>query len=98
MRWRGVIGGRVVEAVSRVRLRNPQESFLTCAPHRLRDSHVGRDRHWIDLRLKARGAPLTPEEVRQIEALAQAGESRPVRASVAPVRVPQDAGQIGLGL
>ena len=98
MRWRGVIGGRVVEAVSRVRLRNPQESFLTCAPHRLRDSHVGREGHWIDLRLKTRGAPLTAEEVNQIEALAQAGECRPVRASVAPARVQQHAGQLGLWL
>lgn len=98
MRWRGVVGGRVVFAVSRVRLRNPQESFLTCAPHRLRDSHVGRDGHWIDLRLKARGAPLTPEDVCQIEALAQAGETRPVRLSVLPARVREDASQLGLGL
>lgn len=98
MRWRDVIRGRVVLAISRVRLRNPQESFLTCAPHRLRDSHVGREGHWIDLRLRARGAPLTPEEVRQIEALAQAGETRPVRASALPGRVQEDASQLGLGL
>ena len=47
----GLVGGRPVKLVSRVRLRDPSESFRTNAAHRLRDSKVGDAGHWVNLRV-----------------------------------------------
>lgn len=71
----GDLGSGPILLVSRVRLRNPQESFLTSSDHRQRDSHVGRSGHWVDLRVVGRCSNADPAA---IERLARAADPRPV--------------------
>jgi hypothetical protein len=60
---------------SRVRLIEPNESFYTCSAHRLRDSHVGRQGHWVDLRVTGECSDV---EIALITRLAQEADTRPV--------------------
>jgi hypothetical protein len=72
----GNLGSGIVFLVSRVRLIEPNESFYTSAPHRLRDSYVGRSGHWMDLEV---GGECSDAELEKIRELAQAADARPVR-------------------
>ena len=49
--FRGHYRGRAITLISRVRLRDPNESFMTSSAHRLRDSHVGSGGHWVDMKI-----------------------------------------------
>lgn len=75
--WSGVLGGRPVHFTTVPRLVNALESFLTPSNMRLRDSHVGRSGHFIDLCVSV---PVTDAELRTLERLAQSVDDRPVRA------------------
>jgi hypothetical protein len=61
---------------SRVRLIEPLESFCTSSAHRLRDSHVGRFGHWIDIIVTG---DCSDEDLALIERLAQAADTRLVK-------------------
>lgn len=75
----GVVGGREILLVSRIRLNNPQEGFLTCSSHRISgDSHVGREGHWVDLRVET---PVSDDELDFILLLARSTDTRHVRVS-----------------
>jgi hypothetical protein len=74
--FRGRPFGRWLSAVSRVRLRDPRESYMTNAAHRIRDSKVGGAGYWVDLRV---AGDVTDDELAEIRALAQAEDARPVR-------------------
>lgn len=65
----------VLFLTSRVRLIDPHESFYTSSNHRLRDSHVGRAGHRVDIRVRG---PCSDAELALIERLAQAADNRPV--------------------
>ncbi|GGE01804.1 hypothetical protein GCM10011390_20810 [Aureimonas endophytica] len=58
------------------RLKEPNESFYTSSNHRLRDSHVGRSGHWVDIEVFGKA---NDEELATIERLAQLADTRPVR-------------------
>jgi hypothetical protein len=58
-----------------VRLNDPHESYYTSSSHRLRDSHVGRAGHWIDLEVRG---DCSDTELELIRRLAQDADSRPV--------------------
>lgn len=60
---------------SRVRLIEPKESFYTSSNYRLRDSHVGRSGHWVDIAVLG---PCSDAELALIQRLAQAADTRPV--------------------
>lgn len=45
----GNLGSGMLFLHSRVRVIDPNESFYTCSNHRLRDSHVGRAGHWVEI-------------------------------------------------
>jgi hypothetical protein len=83
--WTGDLGSDPLILISRVRLNNPLEHFLTCASHRLRDSHVGRDGYWIDIRVSGR---CSDADLIRIQQLAQEGETRLVvaRRAIRPKR------------
>jgi hypothetical protein len=49
----GNLGAGVLFLTSRVRLIEPKESFYTSSNHRLRDSHVGRSGHWVEIIVRA---------------------------------------------
>lgn len=72
----GNLGSGILFLVSRVRLIEPNESFYTSAPHRLRDSHVGRSGHWVDMEVQG---DCSDAELSLIQRLAEAADSRPVR-------------------
>ncbi|WGF91002.1 hypothetical protein [Marinivivus vitaminiproducens] len=72
----GNLGTGILFLRSRVRLSDPRESFLTSSNHRLRDSHVGRAGHWVDIVV---AGACDDAQLAQIEALAQAADTRPVR-------------------
>ena len=71
----GNLGAGIVFLTSRVRLVEPHESFYTSSNHRLRDSHVGRAGHWVDLEVRG---PCSDADLALIERLAQAADTRPV--------------------
>lgn len=58
-----------------MRLNDPHESYYTSAGHRLRDSHVGRAGHWIDLEVRG---DCSDAELDLIGRLAQDADTRPV--------------------
>ena len=92
--WRGELGHQVIDCISRVRLVNPMESFLTSSNHRLRDSHVGRAGHWVDMRVTS---DVDDDTLAWIQRLAQATDDRPVfvtRGKHGPAR-PYDEGKSG---
>lgn len=71
----GNFGAGILFLTSRVRLIDPNESFYTCSNHRLRDSHVGRSGHWLEIIVRG---DCTDDELALIECLARAADSRPV--------------------
>lgn len=74
----GNLGSGMLILQSRVRLIEPNESFYTCSAHRLRDSHVGRQGHWVDIRVQGE---CTDEDLALITRLAQEADTRPVVVS-----------------
>lgn len=72
----GNIGSGFLILVSQVRLNEPNESFYTSSNHRLRDSHVGRSGHWVDIEVFGRASD---EDLATIERLAQMADTRNVR-------------------
>ena len=79
----GNLGSSFLILVSRVRLIDPNESFYTSSNHRLRDSHVGRAGHWVDIEVRA-GCSVS--ELALIERLARAADTRPVVVRRPPPR------------
>ena len=79
----GNLGSSFLILVSRVRLIDPNESFYTSSNHRLRDSHVGRAGHWVDIEVRG---DCSVAQIALIERLARAADARPVvvRRSVPP--------------
>ncbi|MBB4000898.1 hypothetical protein [Aureimonas pseudogalii] len=75
----GNIGSGFLILHSMVRLVEPNESFYTSSNHRLRDSHVGRSGHWVDLEVFGK---VSDEDLARIERLAQMADTRPVIARV----------------
>lgn len=73
--WCGNLGAGPVILTSRVRLNEPMESFITCSNHRLRDSHVGRCGHWIDIVVRG---DCSDQDLAVIRRLAQAADTRRV--------------------
>jgi hypothetical protein len=71
----GNLGSGIIFLTSRVRLIDPNESFYTSSNHRLRDSHVGRAGHWVDIAVRGECSDV---DVATIERLAQAADTRPV--------------------
>ncbi|GAA4134685.1 hypothetical protein GCM10023067_59970 [Aminobacter aganoensis] len=71
----GNLGSGILFLRTRVRLNDPHESFYTSSNHRLRDSHVGRSGHWIDLEVRG---DCTDDELELIRCLAQEADTRPV--------------------
>lgn len=71
----GNLGSGILFVTSRVRLIDPHESFYTSSNHRLRDSHVGRAGHWVDIQVCGL---CSDAELALIERLAQAVDGRPV--------------------
>ncbi|AMB44357.1 hypothetical protein [Methylobacterium sp. AMS5] len=71
----GNLGSGIVFLTSRVRLCEPNESFYTSSNHRLRDSHVGRGGHWIDIAVRGTCSDADLALIRQ---LAQAMDTRPI--------------------
>ncbi|WP_167350819.1 hypothetical protein, partial [Methylobacterium variabile] len=71
----GNLGSGIVFLTSRVRLIEPNESFYTSSNHRLRDSHVGRSGHWVDIEVRG---TCSDEDLAMIRRLAQADDARPV--------------------
>lgn len=71
----GNLGRGILFLISRVRLIEPYESFYTSSNHRLRDSHVGRSGHWVDIQVHG---ICSDAELALIERLAQAVDERPV--------------------
>ena len=71
----GNIGSGLVFLTSRVRLIEPHESFYTPSNMRLRDSHVGRAGHWIDIQVRG---ICSDADLAFIGRLAQAADERPV--------------------
>lgn len=81
----GNLGTGILFLTSRVKLIEPNESFYTSSNHRLRDSHVGRAGHWVDI--EVRGA-VTDAQLARIQQLAQAADERPVRVRRAERKIP----------
>lgn len=71
----GNLGSGILFLRSRVRLIEPNESFYTPSNMRLRDSHVGRSGHWIDIEVC--GA-CSDAELALIDRLAREADTRPV--------------------
>ena len=71
----GNLGSSFLILVSRVRLIDPNESFYTSSNHRLRDSHVGRAGHWVDIEVRG---DCSVAELALIERLARAADTRPI--------------------
>jgi len=76
----GNLGDGIVFLTSRVRLIDPNESFYTSSNHRLRDSHVGRSGHWIDIQVCGLCSDVN---LALIEHLAQAGRPAAVPTNTA---------------
>lgn len=60
---------------SQVRLIDPDESFYTCSNHRLRDSHVGRAGHRVEIEVRGE---CSADDLALIELLARDADTRPV--------------------
>ncbi len=73
--WCGNLGSELMILTSRVRLNEPLESFVTSSNHRLRDSHVGRFGHWIEIIVRGR---CSDAELALIRRLAQPADTRRV--------------------
>ncbi len=73
--WCGNLGTGLLILTSRVRLNEPLESFLTSSAHRLRDSHVGRFGHWVEIIVRGE---CSDAEFALIRRLAQAADTRRV--------------------
>lgn len=71
----GNLGSGILFLRTRVRPNNPHESFYTSSNHRLRDSHVGRAGHWVDLEVRGE---CSDAELELIRRLAQTADTRPV--------------------
>jgi hypothetical protein len=71
----GNLGSGLLLLTSRARLIDPHESFYTSSNHRLRDSHVGRAGHWVDIQLHGL---CTDADLAVIGQLAQSADDRPV--------------------
>jgi hypothetical protein len=71
----GNLGSGILFLTWRVRPIEPNESFYTSSNHRLRDSHVGRAGHWVDISVRGE---CSDAELALIERLAQAADARPV--------------------
>jgi hypothetical protein len=74
----GNLGSGTLFLRSRVRLIEPNESFYTCSAHRLRDSHVGRQGHWVDIQVRG---DCSDADLALITRLAQQADARPVVVS-----------------
>lgn len=72
------IGSGFLILQSTVRLIEPNASFYTSSNHRLRDRHVGRSGHWVDIEVFGKAGD---EDLATIERLAQMADTRPVRLS-----------------
>lgn len=81
--WRGQCAGVLMRLRSTVRLREPIEHFLTPSNMRLRDSHVGRAGHFIDIEVLEAAAPVTGELLQHIQRMAAALDGRPIVVRVA---------------
>lgn len=71
----GNLGAGIVFLTSRVRLCDPSESFMTSSGHRLRDGHVGRAGHWVEIRVRG---DCSDADLARIRRLAEAVDERPV--------------------
>lgn len=71
----GNLGSGILFLTSRVRLVDPNESFYTSSSHRLRDSHVGRAGHWVDIAVRGE---CSDADLALIQFLAQGADTRPV--------------------
>ena len=71
----GNLGSGILFLTSRVRLVDPNESFYTSSNHRLRDSHVGRAGHWVDIAVLGE---CSDADLALIQCLAQGADTRPV--------------------
>lgn len=71
----GNIGSGFLILTSQVRLNEPNESFYTSSNHRLRDSHVGRGGHWVDIEVFGKASD---EDLATIQRLAQMADTRSV--------------------
>ena len=81
----GNLGSGMLVLCSRVRLIEPNESFYTCSAHRLRDSRVGRQGHWVDIRVQGE---CSDDDLALITRLAQEADTRPVVVSREKPRSP----------
>ena len=86
----GNLGSGLLYLRSRVRLIDPNESFYTCSNHRLRDSHVGRAGHWVEIEVRGE---CSDDDLVLIERLAREADTRPVivRRVAAFVRRPGES-------
>ena len=73
--WCGNLGSGLLILTSRVRLNEPMESFVTSSAHRLRDSHVGRFGHWVEIIVRGECSDM---EFTLIRRLAQSADTRRV--------------------
>jgi hypothetical protein len=73
--WCGNLGSSLLILTSRVRLNEPLESFVTSSAHRLRESHVGRFGHWVEIVVHGE---CSHAEFALIRRLAQAADTRRV--------------------
>jgi hypothetical protein len=71
----GNLGSGLILLTSRVRLIDPNVSFYISSNRRLRDSHVGRAGHWVDIEVSG---DCSDADLALIERLAQAADTRPV--------------------
>ncbi|BCM87663.1 hypothetical protein [Methylobacterium indicum] len=71
----GNLGSGILFLTSRVRLIEPNESFYTSSNHRLRDSHVGRAGHWVEVVVRG---TCSQTDLGRIARLAQDADTRPV--------------------
>lgn len=70
-----VFDGKLAARITPNPLNDPHESYYTSSSHRLRDSHVGRSGHWIDLEVRG---DCSDAELDLIRHLAQEADTRPV--------------------
>ncbi|WP_210327683.1 hypothetical protein [Aminobacter carboxidus] len=71
----GNLGSGILFLRTSVRLNDPHVTYYTSSGHRLRDSHVGRAGHWIDLEVRGDCSDTDLELIRR---LAQEADTRPV--------------------
>lgn len=71
----GNLGSGILFLTSRVRLTEPSESLYPSSNHRLRDSHVGRRGHWVEIEVRG---TCSGEDLTLIHRLAQGEDIRPV--------------------